>query len=67
MGRISNIHRTSGEQKGKFTRRCRAIIENQKLSAIRKQRHVDSPVSPFHRSCGTRAANFAAKAALMLQ
>jgi len=24
------------------------------------QRHVESPVSPFHRSCGTSAANFAA-------
>jgi hypothetical protein len=65
MGRVSNIHRASLAA-NRFRAALKRYPNCEADPGGLAPRHVDMPVSPFHRSCGTRAANFAAKAALML-
>jgi hypothetical protein len=65
MGRLSNIHRESLTA-NRISRGAQTLLNCEADSGGLAPRHVEVSVSPFHRSCGTRAANFAAKATLML-
>jgi hypothetical protein len=65
MGRLSHIHRESLTA-NRFRAALKHYLNFEADPGGLAPRHVEVSVSPFHRSCGTRAANFAAKATLML-